>query len=389
MMSRILLLLFIGILPTSAYASTFIGNGGNLMDGVLRSTLSAIAAANEQALKSDEELCVCHGSSKQCALLSDLSHEQVAFCAAFIKSHAADLSKLLSEKFGVTFKWVANGLTEKGSSRAVDAITQKANKRILLDENRFRDMSSADRIQLMTHEFGHLMSWNGKDIGDAGAMGPFTGKDGSRDFLDALGAAYTIEAMRAEAIPLQSSDWSSPFYRLRVGVTVGTQTESRSFRSTSFVDKDTDVVSVSVSYYQRPTSRLGLALRYIREFSGDSSTGVAAGFNRQLIYPGLEWRDLLLSGDTDYWLSSIHYSIMAGLGGGMVKHSLQDDFNIYKGSQKAFGAYLELGLHAPLIYGVFIDGTCSIQYLPYKISGLGIERKDVFQTILLGVSYGY
>ena len=35
MMSRILLLLVIGILPASAYASTFIGNGGNLMDGVL------------------------------------------------------------------------------------------------------------------------------------------------------------------------------------------------------------------------------------------------------------------------------------------------------------------------------------------------------------------
>ena len=389
MMSRILLLLSIWIQPASAYASTFIGNGGNLMDGVLHSTLGAIAAANEQALKSDEELCACYGNSKQCALLSDLNHAQVAFCAAFIKSHAADLNKLLFKKSSVTFKWVANGLNEKGSSRAVDAITQKSNQRILIDENRFRDMSSADRIQLITHEFGHLLSWNGKDIGDVGAMGPFTGKDGARDFLDVLGAAYAIEAMRAEAILLESSDWSSPFYRLRVGITIGTQSESRRFRSSSFVDKDTDVINVSVSYYQRPTSRFGLALRYIRESGGDSSTGVAAGFNRQLLYPGLEWRDLLLSGDTDHWLSPIHYSVMAGLGGGVVKHALQDDFNTYKGSKNAVGAYLELALHVPLTYGLFVNGTYSLQYLPYKISGLGIEQKSVVESILWGVSYGY
>ena len=393
-MFRYLFLLSMLILPNltftpAAHASTFIGNGGNLLDTTLRSTINAIAAANDRARMAGDSLCACKGNSKQCGQLQELSEQQVEFCAGFIQEHTADLDKLLSPNSGVSFIWIEKGITERESKRPADALTQRQKKRILIDEERFRDLSSADRIQLLTHEYFHLLRWNGRDIIDSGEMGPFTGQDGARHFLDVLGAAYVIEAMRAEVIPLQSSDYSSPFYHFRVGLSYGTQKESDSVKARSFVSEDTDVTNLSLSYYRRASSNFGLALRYLNESATSNTGGVTGSIEREVGYLGIEWRSMLIGGEPDSWWSLVHYTVMIGAGGGTMKHKISDNFNTFDEGSKGYGGYLEANLHVPLKFGLFANIGASLEYLPYQLKTLGIKKKKPTKSTLLGVSYGF
>lgn len=373
----------------AAHASTFIGNGGNLLDTTLRSTISAIAAANERARMAGDSLCDCKGTSKQCSQLRELNERQIEFCADFIQEHSADMDKLLSPNSGVSFIWIENGITERESKRPADALTQRQKKKILIDEERFRDLSSADRIQLITHEYFHLLKWKGRDIVDTGEMGPFSGQDGARHFLDVLGAAYVIEAMRAEVIPLQSSDYSSPFYHFRVGLSYGTQKESDSVKARSFVSRDTGVTNLSLSYYRRASSNFGLALRYLNESATSNTGGVTGSIEREVGYLGIEWRSMLIGGEPDSWWSLVHYTVMIGAGGGTMKHTISDNFNSFDEGSKGYGGYLEANLHAPLKFGLFANIGASLEYLPYQLKTLEIKQKKPTKSILWGVSYGF
>ena len=285
--------------------------------------------------------------------------------------------------------WIEKGITERESKRPADALTQRGKKRILIDEERFRNLTSADRIQLLTHEYFHLLKWNGRDIIDSGEMGPFMGQDRARHFLDVLGAAYAIEAMRAEVIPLQSSDYSSPFYHFRVGLSSGMQKESDSLKTRSFVSSDTNVTNLSLSYFRRASSNFGLALRYLNETATSNTKGVTGSIERKVGYLGIEWRSMLIGGEPDSWWSLVHYTVMIGAGGGIMKHKISDNFNTFDEGSKGYGGYLEANLHVPLLFSLFANVGATIEYLPYKLNTLGIKQKQPTTSTLLGVSYAY
>lgn len=200
MNKRLLILLFTFstfIKVSSIEASTFVGNGGNTGDLDLSITLAKI---NETLKKLDKEFstpCECPeelSENQLCRILNSLNEQQISFCQESIFKNKEQLITFSSKNSPIKFTWSDEAIkakSESGSTRTVDAVTQVENNLIIIDRERFLELSQSFRIALITHELFHLIRIDEKLIRDENAIEPF--KDG-KSLLDTLGAALAIES---------------------------------------------------------------------------------------------------------------------------------------------------------------------------------------------------
>lgn len=191
-------LLFAG---STASASTFVGNGGNVGDIELKIALNQIRDVFREVLKAGPkeklELCTCYDDYKthaSCSTLESLTPEQVGYCENFMKERAAQMERLVSEDDAVLFKWTAENIRvkEKTGLRQADAVADPAERRITLHQRRFVELANHERVFLLTHELLHLTKVDGEYPDDDVPMGPFNTSEGGRRLLNAV-AASTVQ----------------------------------------------------------------------------------------------------------------------------------------------------------------------------------------------------
>jgi hypothetical protein len=392
-MKKIIITLLAGMTWSfSAAASTFIGNGGNMLDPSLRLTMSRIASALNHAKEYPDDVCVCRGTSEQCALVSDLNEAQTKFCSKFVADHADELLDLLKPKSGISFVWSNESMVDHKEHRSSDAIAQRNKKRIILSEIKFRDLNDAGRIQLIAHELGHFLSHEGSEIGDKGSLGPYKGADGSRQFLDTFGASIAIEATRAEVLQIEDEIYSSPFYKWRISYFAESVSYDPAFAKEAFLPGFGDRESIALAYYPRPTSNLGFAYRYSSINQNENNArgnGVNSDFHLVTNYLGLEWRGILLPGSRGPWASYLHYAVFLGGGVGSVNHRIYDSFNSESQAKNVVGGKTDVNVYLPVKFGFLVTIGIGLDYLPYTLDQLGIKNKTTSLSTSYGVSYGF
>jgi hypothetical protein len=198
-------------------ASTFVGNGGNVGDVELQMTLQqlsetfSIIANNEDEAQKD--LCVCtrtYEGRPLCDVLKRLTAPQVKFCSRYVQLKASELALTLKKKDRIQFTWtdepiqVREGIPseragekddrEEGRLRSVDAVTNIKDMSMTLNQKSFLQMTPDERTFLVGHEMFHLTSYQGAPLSDEGAIGPFGGSDGSRQFINAMAATLVMTA---------------------------------------------------------------------------------------------------------------------------------------------------------------------------------------------------
>ena len=380
------------IWSTYAPASTFIGNGGNMLDPTLRRILNTMSAALTSAKDNPEDVCACRGTSEHCAALEVLSEEQQKYCAAFIEQHNEELASLIKPSSGISHVWVEDRLSDHKQHRQADAIAQLAKKRIILSETKFRDLNDAGRLQLLTHEYGHFLIHNGKAIEDQGSIGPFKGADGGRQLLDVVGAALVVQARRSYALDVDDSRFSGAFYRWRISYSNADQSRAQSFAKPAFQAQNATVTHFSLTYYPRPNSQLGYSVRTSgveKDGHGSQKAGVDSSFHLWVNYLGLEWRGILMPWSQGSWASNIHYGLFMGAGGGSVSHKISDKYNTEIQSKDVRGGLAELSVYFPLKYGFLASLGIGVDYTPFKLETINVQNRQPNSQISYGVSYGF
>lgn len=184
-------------------ASTFVGNGGNAGDIELQMTLEQATKTFNFILRDrdneEQNLCTCTTSFEGrplCDTLNRLNKEQVKFCSRYLLLKAADLARVTSEKGKVSYTWTHQQIEvkEQGRLRGADAVTNPKEMSMTLNQTRFLQMDSNERLFLVGHELFHLTSHQGQTLSDEGEIGPFQGPNGGRQFINAMAATLVMQA---------------------------------------------------------------------------------------------------------------------------------------------------------------------------------------------------
>jgi hypothetical protein len=370
-----------------ANASTWIGNGGSIMDTELRSTLQHLKAAARDVPDHADELCTCQGTSDQCALLKDLSPDRMDFCGDFILAMNGRLLKLLDGN--VKYRWSSENLKTSKGSRDFDAIAQPGNNQIVINEARFARMKTADRIQLLAHELLHLLDYKGRRLTDEEPLGAFSTEQGGRQLLDSVGAAYVIVAMQEGYIPLHEQNLSRPFRNIFLWGMSGSRFADSALKSDAFFDEYWIQGSAwGVTFYPRVTDNLGWTLAYY-DFHDTQSAGKIRGkIHQYLTEAGPEYRLVPFSTGKPF-LDSIQISAHIGLGYGRVRHDISDDYVQLNEVKSSWAGIGNVRLHVPLIYDFWLMVESGFAYMPYELKNIGISNKTISQQNFVGVSYGF
>lgn len=383
----VLVFLFLFLLPGSpAIASTFVGNGGSIFDTELRATIKVLKES-VRAAEGDPSPCECGGESKQCAILLDLSDEQLDACKAFIAEKSKDFLAILNQSERFRFELSSEEIRLEGSNRRFDAVASSETKLIVLDEERFAKISSTDRAQLLAHEFLHFLKYKGKPLTDKGDYGPFRGAEGGRQFLDTIAAAYVIIGMRASAIPLEVSSVSRPFKNLYLHTMGGNRDLSRKDRKESLFGKRVSASSTGLTWFPRESGNWGWGLDVYNQ-DGSKRGDFKSEIHMTAVRAGVVYR--LLPFETGHtWLSSWQIWANAKAGLGTVEHSFEDDFVSLSETTRFPLASAGLSLHVPLFWNFWLIFDGGVIYSPYQLKDLGIQSRDINLQSFIGVSYGF
>lgn len=373
-------------------SSTFVGNGGSILDGELRGTVLRLEKSIEHAIKEESEVgvCGCLGESRQCALLKSLSEEEASYCEDFVEENSEGLLKLIRDRSSYSFRWSPVPLRSEKEGRSFDAVANTSKRTITFDEDRFAKMGIADRVQVLAHEFLHLYPIQGKLIDDEGEIGPFKGTAGKRRFLDVMGAAYAIAGMKKYAIPRTESNGSTAHKNFYIHWVGGDRQLARGFENSALLRNNVDVSSLSISWFPRVTDNLGFVAGVYTETEERLlyKDLLKATYDLSLYEVGAVYRILPLN-TGDRWLDSFQVFFTGTVGLGTVEHRFKDGFVELSKSKTVGSTSLGVSLQIPLIWNFWFTASPGLRLTPYKIDQLGIESKTVDMTNQYGVSYGF
>jgi hypothetical protein len=386
--SALLIILGFLLFEAAATATTFIGNGGNIMDSEVKSTLKRIKAAAQRA-KSAADLCECPWRSEQCLQLSELSEEKRVFCKEVGAAVAPEMLKILEDIDSVRFVFSSDRLRLQHDESMRDAVVQSKDQTIYIDENRFAKMSKAQRVQLLTHELLHLIKWQGTLFTDEAGYGPFSGGQGGRDLLDTIGLAYAQEAIKARVAPVDRRIFSRPFYRWRLNFENGSASIRSSAAQASFLDGSRYSYSfLSLSYFPRVTDNLGYVLKSHSMTAEGSRHGVEGTLLATFTHAGAVYRFLPWESSTGFF-DSFLVSLYGGAGYGSIRHEIKDEFNHLAAKKATYGLFAAASLDVPLLFNLWFSCSYAASYAPYEMKELDISSKNILTTTTYGVSYAF
>ncbi len=383
-MNRFIAFLILWVCASPLYASTWIGNGGSLLDSELRGALSRIKSALA-AVERDISPCECTGNSSQCALLKDLTEKQKEYCVNFILEISDELKSVIDDK-SVKFVWSSQ---LRNNDRTFDAIASKSSKVIVIDEKRFATISQADRMQLVTHELLHLVDYDGQTLIDKGSRGPFQGEEGGRQLIDSGAAALVIIGMRAKALPYEESQFSKPLNNLYIDVLGGSRYLDSSFKKSSLARNFHDTQVLSVNWYPGHSDNLGFSIGSYSEFSNNEvlkGYPLVSEYSMRVLTLGVSYRVLPFEMGIE-WIDSVQIAAAGYTGFGRVEQKIRDDYNVLKDSSNVSILGGEITVRAPLLWNFWLTLSQGVVYSPYELKQLGIKNTSVHSNNSLGLSY--
>lgn len=398
MKQKLIILLY--MISFSSWSSTFIGNGGQVGDLELtvtkrqiRSTLNRL-----QELKSENnnlEVCKCpedYSDHQLCEIIKELNSDQKQFCEAFIKAQLPKLEKAIS---AVKFEWINENLNVvegNGQIRAADAIAQKTENKILINQSRFMDNRPYKRTFLLTHEIFHLDNYQGIELNDDAPIGPFKDKYGTRKLLNASAAGLVLLSID-ENVFQQYTDYlknSSSAKKHWLSLT-GASTRLESNRNDNYNVQSSTGYRLSYRYDFDNLYNLGLTLQF-EEQSGNKSIFTmtkiherrntsALGFTFK-IFP-FSQLDPFNSFWNSYFLTELLIESMHS------EYKLEDDYTSVTSSAGSSSPAIRIGYFFPLKYNFWVSGfiTYSKHQLIYQEINQTFNNNKMGFT--LGATYGF
>lgn len=181
------------------------GGGDTILSGVrklLIRGLKRFQGGFEASTFAAQVNCDLLRSAVLCQRINSMTKEQRAFVNAFLKSTIKQFIDLNTTKNPTGLIVVSEKLSlndSKGATRDLGAMTVIGPYGdIIFSESALIVITDRERVALLAHEFGHKVSFNGKYITDNDPIGPFTGSDGGRKFLDAFGASVAAYLAQTE-----------------------------------------------------------------------------------------------------------------------------------------------------------------------------------------------
>ena len=413
---RSLLCIFIIlILPSFTHGSTFVGNGGNGMDFELKTVLQAISVGLDRinddyedvstdggAGDEDESLCVCaerEGRFQVCDTLSQMNKAQVKFCQKTILSTIDQLKNLIDRQ-KLQYAWSDEPLKvkEEGSDdeRPVTALSQFAQKKVIIHQQAFMDLPSSQKVALITHELYHFIEQQGKQgqqqFNDVQSYGPFEGPYGGRALLNNLGAAVALQIYRKRVyVSRESRGYKSHFINMNAGgSTMPFDT------SNSLLLKDNTGTSYSIRYtyfFPDTWTHHGLNLSHESSYwSGNGkiiSTYLALRTNTVRLGYSHRWFPIRPKLNDQRAISSQTHlvaDVFALTGSGQYK--ISDSYTALSGPTTVSGFGGALNFMFPLSDGNWFNFGLESRSEQLKIPVLSFEQTADITAFHIGASYG-
>ncbi len=378
-------------------ASTFVGNGGSAGDIELfvakKQVFDAFRVIERDA--SQVQWCECSPSFEShtvCTYLKQLSLEQSQYCSKTLEVLTSQILELLSTKSDIRYRFVHEPIYVKEGkrSRASDMIADRENREIIIHLKRFLEMTPAERRFLLAHEVLHFTQRKGQFMDDEGEIGPFTGTDGGRHLLNAMGAAiaslpghprYEYELSEHRPILNRSRGWKTRWFDFNIGTSSPNSESSQTFASDHFTT-------------QQLSGRYMLGnLGFILSFKGAQSektvlSSVRVNEQKYAIGLGLAFRFFLFRDPMTFWGQS--HALIQGLLQSMSSTiQVQDDFTSSKEKIEYWGGQATFDYYLPIAWGLWVFVGLGIEHQPHKYRNINVNYTSPFLTRHLGVSYGF
>jgi hypothetical protein len=179
------------ILPSVAFGSTKVGNGGDIMAEFLEQMRFAIADVSFNVIK--------QGKIDLCNKVTRLNAEEQAYCNLKISELLPELLKLMESRPIVPLRIQEEEIFIElpgGTKRPVIAITNCGKDGpINFNFSGVKLLSPVSLFHLMAHEFFHKVPFEGADcLQDLDTPGPFSEFEGGRRLIDAMAESLQIYA---------------------------------------------------------------------------------------------------------------------------------------------------------------------------------------------------
>jgi hypothetical protein len=320
-----------------------------------------------------------------CAILRPLTKKQKATCEEIFATKGPEVLKIIRNKPGVKFQWSEKVLTvqdTRGERRYVEAKTEAEPKKITIDRKRFLDMSRAQRIALLTHEYFHFATVKGHPITDEEKIGEF---ETGRDLLNALGAAVAAvsedrgeDAIDAVNDTSRAYRWLYFEYYSKLG--------SANSEATRGLLLNRDAAS---RLFNVTIKLKNIGLRLGSETGGRKANDVK-GVTTQESYQikslaiGLQFQPV--SAYLSRW-SQLQVGIYGELFYGAIDYSATDRRVKFFDDSKLSG-YGGLGiLYLPVVFNFWAQIGYESRYLHYNFENLGEKIDEHQEGILIGGAY--
>lgn len=277
-----------------AGANTFVGNGGNVGDVELLVTQKQIIETLQsiEEAKDSSGLCVCEKSfsnHKECESLLSLNDSQRLYCAQRLKETASNALQIMTSV--AEFRWTHDSINVIDNDKiiAADAVADSKEKTITLNQSRFLNLTPTERVFLLSHELFHLVEIESQYLTDRGPIGPFTGTQGQREFLNSVAGGIVMESHKNKKFDKYSRLLNRPKSYLLNWVYIGVS-------ASSFLDgsKSTYAHNNQVGGeigYQRYFTRWGLFANYRHEQKdGNIRTSIESEESTNVLSLGASYR---------------------------------------------------------------------------------------------------
>ena len=382
----------------STFASTFIGNGGSRGDVERAVTLHQLSDTYI-LMQSDPaaDLCRCNeafSNHPMCAPLTALTEEQEKFCSMTLSSQLSNDSKLIKSGT-IHWEWSDEEMNvmENGRARSAEAVADYDTQTVTIDQRKFVAMPPFERMFLLQHELTHFNFNNGTRMIDEGPIGPYTGKSGSRQLIDAMAAATVMRGVEIHIDDQyrhqlrRSQGWKKNWIGLHVGGVTANPSNSEYSPST--------LNSTTIDYRHYFTS-WGTVVG-LRQSNGERSVlgSATADETRSAFLAGLTYRIFPNQNPLSYW-GQTHVVINAMLEAVSSRYKLFDESVGQTKKSTTLGGTVEASYTLPLFWGIWGIAGVGIEYAPSRFllntgsqNFLKLENNGIQSSAWLGVSYGF
>jgi hypothetical protein len=379
-----------------ASASTFVGNGGNVGDVELKTSIGQVSqtfgdiSGNRYGVQTI--LCTCtdpYRGRALCEMLKNLSESQVRFCSKYLVSKAADVSRVLQEPGRLRISWSHEPMeVQEGTHlRAADAVTNIADMSMTLHQERFLAMTPQERAFLLGHEVFHLTTYESRPLTDDGPIGPFTGPEGKRQLINAMAASMVmmgdyLDVFKAKEDVLNRSQATKDFW-----VSLGYRALGPGYDHDNPYGVDRlNGAELGVRYQLSPNWGVIVGAANL-EATRNRLTQIEGKETRRIYSAGVSYRWFPQQDPMTFW-GQAHVVFSLTADHIVANYSLHSAHTGLEDAATADGFSVGARYLFPIQYGIWGFGGLSYSQQSFSFSQLFLDYKGG-PSAILGASYGF